>query len=362
MDGNEDKCLSCIKPINDDQYFTCDSCLGKIHKSCANLTASESKCMPLQKRLLLLMCTECRKLLARLPYIMKILDEVKNDLDTIKNNKEMCNSMTTCNTYAEALSSNRNQASKPRIVNTPTLVIKPKKQQDIKQTQAEIEANINPMELKIGINSIRPSKQGNMIIKCPTQRDFEAMKENAEKTLKNNYEIKTIEMNSPRIKIIGVKGTLTKEEIELGLRKQNKWISEEDNLQVTHIRKNKNKEQTIFATCSSKLFHKMMDLKKVFLNWERYMVYEDLLVTRCFNCQGFYHKQSNCVKKKICCNCGLEHDTSLCRNNFKKCVNCTYANSTFKTKYDAKHSANDPACPSYKYHLEVLRRKTDYSL
>lgn len=37
-------CLKCKKEIDDEQHYTCDWCLGRIHKNCIRLTASEDKC------------------------------------------------------------------------------------------------------------------------------------------------------------------------------------------------------------------------------------------------------------------------------------------------------------------------------
>lgn len=72
MDGNENdkNCFECKSEVNDDHFYRCDSCLRKIHKTCVNLTTSEVRCMPLQKHLLLFICDDCRKLLARMPYNM----------------------------------------------------------------------------------------------------------------------------------------------------------------------------------------------------------------------------------------------------------------------------------------------------
>lgn len=51
----------------------------------------------------------------------------------------------------------------------------------------------------------------------------------------------TIKLKLPKIKIIGVTGNLIGEEIEDGLRRQNKWIQEEDMLKVNSIKQDKNK-------------------------------------------------------------------------------------------------------------------------
>lgn len=86
MDGNEldqNTCIKC-KQTCDEDFYKCDSCLKKIHKECSNLSSSEARCMPLQKRVLLFICEECRKFIARMPYIVKLIEDMKKDIEALK--------------------------------------------------------------------------------------------------------------------------------------------------------------------------------------------------------------------------------------------------------------------------------------
>jgi hypothetical protein len=51
----------------------------------------------------------------------------------------------------------------------------------------------------------------------------------------------------------------------------------------------------------------------------------------------------------------------MCPKEAKKCINCVKANDRFKTNYCTSHTASDPDCPSYKYHLEILKNKIEYN-
>lgn len=104
----------------------------------------------------------------------------------------------------------------------------------------------------------------------------------------------------------------------------------------------------------------MMKNKKIFIDWERCAVYEDLSIARCFGCQGFYHKSNTCTKRIVCGNCAGGHLTTECQSQAKKCHNCASSNSVHKTGYDVNHAVSDPVCPSYKYHIDVLRSRVDY--
>lgn len=362
MEENEKNCLKCDNRISDDQYYECDSCLGIIHKTCVDLSASEVKCMPLRKRLLLLICDNCKKLLARLPYLVGIIENMKEDIEKIKSRAEFSN--TVPKSYSEVIKEEHNPAvniNKTRTKNFPTLIIKPKSTQTGEKTKQDLKNKINPTLLNIGIRNSKCTKQGNVVLKCETKDDIEKLKKETEKTLGNKYIVETPKMRMPKVKIIGYNGQKSTNELESSIRSQNSWIQQEDGLKVTYIKKTKGgKSSTIFIECEAKLFHKMMDVKKVYIDWERYPIYEDLDVMRCFHCQGFFHKSDNCDREKVCAKCGENHEELSCKVQTKGCNNCCIANEQYKMQYRTDHSAADPKCPSTQYHKEIMRSRTDY--
>lgn len=361
MDGDEkDDCTACHETIGNEQYYMCDSCMRKVHRNCVGLTASEVKCMPLQKRMLLLICDDCRNLLVRLPSILGILDELRRDIKEMKEDNRFTQARGPVKSYADILGSASEDLER-KTQDTQTLIVKPKNRQDAKKTQVKIHESIKPSELKVGIKSFRTTKQGSVVLKCSTRQEIDRLKEAAKTSLGDLYEIEIPKKKLPRIKIIGYTGEKSANEVEHTLRGQNNWIGEKDEFKVTYLKKRRNRQETtIFAECSPDLFRKIMTMKRVFIDWERCVVYEDLQITRCYNCQGFYHKGGTCVKKKICGKCAEDHDSSACQNQMKKCHNCLLANSLYGTVYDTGHTVNDPVCPSYRYHINVLKSKIDY--
>ena len=148
--------------------------------------------------------------------------------------------------------------------------------------------------------------------------------------------------------------------MEKNLREQNQFIEKTDELKVTYIKKNKNNKYTIFVECSPGLFHKFIAQKKVFLLWERYQVYEDISIPRCFRCQEYYHKIGDCQNNTVCEYCAGQHEVNVCPKVHKKCWNCLSANEKYNTNYDINHECNNMGCSSYKYLLEVLKSKIKY--
>lgn len=354
-ESENNECIKCKQECLE-EFYSCDSCLGRLHKKCSNISPSETRCMPLQRRVLLLICEECKKMLARLPHMMKLIDEMKHDLENIKSSFQN-------KTYADALQTN-NKCIDTNIKTTfPTIIIKPKKIQKSEETKRDIQTAINPANLNIGIRSLKETKQGNIVVKCETEQDLKQLKEETEKKLNVEYEVEIPKKTLPKIKIAGFTGDDTVEILENKIRKQNKWIITEDYLKILYVRKTKNKNglSTIYAECSGRFLGKILNTGKVCIDWQRLPVYEDLSVSRCYQCQGFRHKSSKCTKEQVCGNCAGDHCTLDCECQIRRCINCIWANKNYKTQHTTNHSALDSECPSLKYHLGIMKSKTDYS-
>lgn len=360
MEGNEINCLKCKQPAADKDVYTCDSCLSKIHKRCVDLSASEERCMPLQKRMLMLICEECRRMLAKMPYMVKMLENIQDEIQKLKETHPTVSNDTSEISYSEVLKL-KNMSQNSKAPNPPAVIIKPKKVQNIAKTKNDVHRGINPTELNIGIKHFKTTKGGSVVIKCTNKQESERLKQAAEGSLRDGYTVETLKMKLPRVKIASYTGDKSIDEIEESILKQNSWITSSDTFKVTYIKKIKNKNtSTVFVECAAGLYAKMMALKKVYIDWERCPVYEDLSVTRCFNCQGYNHKSASCDRRKVCGRCAGEHDGATCQSPHLKCVNCATANDRFGMQYAIDHSSSDPQCPSTNYHTEIIRSRTDY--
>lgn len=364
MEGNEPEVNSCIKCKEkcDDDYYTCDSCLERIHKKCSNVTSSEARCIPLQKRVLLLICEDCKQLIARLPHMLKIMEDMKKDIESLKSSVQCSIQGKNFATIVKTQPINAANKVKETL---PTLILKPKTSQKGEASKAEIKKSINPSALSIGIRNMTETKQGNIVIKCETKQDMDKFKVEAANKLSGKYDFESPKKINPRVKIIGYTGNKSLETLEESIRAQNRWIDTTDYLKVTYLRKFNNKNYTtIYAECSGSLYSKMLDCGKVHIGWERLPVYEDIKVLRCYNCQGFNHKSDKCNGDKVCWKCGSsdeEHNAAECQREDKKCNNCITANKQYKLNHAIDHGVSDSDCPSLKYFIDRLRSKIDYS-
>lgn len=360
MEGNEpcdnNCCLEC-EQVCDEDFYRCDSCLRRIHKNCTNISASESRCMTLQKRVLLYLCDECKLLVARMPYMVKLLEDMRKDIDVLKTNNKR-----SADTYASVLQTKPNEGRGIAKHSAHTIIIKPKVNQSSEKSRKEVQKSINPTKINVGIRDIKETKSGCIVLKCDTEQEIKRLTVEVENKLKGKYEVERPKKTFPKIKIAGYTGGEAMDTLEKTIREQNTWIDSSEHLKVSFVRKLKNKpSSTIYAECSGSLLVKMLDHQKVCIGWERLPVYEDLNVARCFNCQGFHHKSNKCTRGLVCGNCSEEHNTLECDKNTKRCINCMTANEQYKLGYDINHKALDSNCPSLKYHTLVLKNKIDYN-
>lgn len=355
--------------------YKCDNCNRQLCKACGKLSASEVKVLEIKgDRILKFECPKCLNFDTHM-----LLKSIVHDKEEIIVSKDEI--INLLRQKIEDLESKQRQdpsysdiLRKPVMTDTnqlhvtksvPHLIIKPKNQQKVERIRSDLQKNIKPAELKLCINGTRNTKNGNLLVKCSNMSDIETLKNEIDSKLHEDYEAQVSKMKAPRFKIIGYRADneedLNYELIEAHIREQNHFIQKNDDLEVTYIKQNrKNKTHTIHGKCSSSLFHKFMGMKKVFINWERYPIYEDISIQRCFKCQEYYHKSDACPNEERCEYCSGDHSLKDCPKKQKKCTNCIKTNAKFNLMYNVNHEASDSSCPAYEYLISILRSKIDY--
>lgn len=368
------ECDFCHK--NDLKLFPCDGCSSYNCAKCAKLTSSEIRVLELKSsRAMKFYCTKClqfetsillqntiedkNNIIASKDEIITLLKKKITDLEN-----ESLQKTPQIMSYSNAVQRNMStsQDSIPTMQNNiPSLLIIPNNVQNSKITKQDLQQHVKPADLKVGIKNTKDMANGGVIIKCHCKQDIEKLKHEAETKL-NGYQIQMSKMRKPQFKIVGYKGDLSLEEIEKYLRDQNSIINEPDMLTITFVKQNKrNQTHTIYGNCSAGLFQRLMAHKRVFLQWERYPIFENIEVQRCFKCQEYFHKSNNCPNDLRCGYCGDKHEFRECRKMEKKCINCEGANTKYGHNHPTNHEASDTNCPSYQHHIKVIRSKIDYS-
>ena len=98
------------------------------------------------------------------------------------------------------------------------------------------------------------------------------------------------------------------------------------------------------------------------MGWQRYKVFEDFNVNRCYNCNGYGHSAKKCKEKISCKFCAEEHDGKVCPDTSqKKCSCCAKANDKYKLNLNTNHYAfEENLCGTYKYFKNVSIANTSY--
>lgn len=336
----------------------CDVCRRIICSECTDLSPTEIRCVTLQKRILQYKCKHCRyEVVEILQNTIKDKDKIIELLQEKINKLEQHKIVQQTNTFAEVVKTQ--QLSHETGItkrNIPKIIIKPRNQQNVSEIKTDIE-NINLAEIKVGIKNIQIKDSGIVTIKCLNECQTNKLMETTREKYNEKYDIKLTKMRNPKIKIPNFRQNMNVDDIQKSIENQN---DTNGIVKVTYIKTNKNGSKTIYCECCSSSFKTIMETGKINIGWERYSIYEDLSVLRCFKCQAYHHKMNDCKNAVVCPSCSENHEQDKCKSNKKCCYNCKFANNKYGKNYNTEHSPGDPSCSSLLYQIEVLKSYTNY--
>ncbi|XP_050308313.1 uncharacterized protein LOC126744796 [Anthonomus grandis grandis] len=371
MSDDEDTEIICCKKCkrdvqdNEDGIFCEGACRSWYHYLCVGITGSQYKKITKDLAdIVIWMCQTCKAKLREIMIIKKQdnkLDHLTEKLHHMQQNiKAIHDNMQTYqakHSYANVIADTKKFPTK-KIPSLPQIIIKPIQDQNSSKSKKDMK-KINPVDLGIKVLSRKNLADGKVILKCPSHTDTDTLT-SAKQILGPDYEITKTTLKNPRIKIPGFKKDITTSETEKIIRKQN-HLKDEDYFKVTYVKSFATKNtKTIFAECSPKLFTGFMNTGRLYVDWERLPVYEDIAILKCFNCQQYNHKKDNCRSRKVCSICSAEHEESNCPRSTKTCMNCVSNNNKYNTNFNVHHETNDKLCNCYKYQVERARSKINY--
>lgn len=191
--GNEQKCFKCQKEIRE-EFYQCDICTEKIHLDCAKLSASEVKCMPLQKRLLIYCCEKCRDIIKNIPKMLMMLEDIQQKVSKIEIANRQC-PILPVKPY--------NEVAKTKIEAEEVILIKPKnKNQNSLSTKKAIEDQINPSSIGAEVSRVKFVRDGGVAISCTKKEDVLMISENVKKSMNQEYEVKIPEKKTQGLKLL----------------------------------------------------------------------------------------------------------------------------------------------------------------
>lgn len=249
------------------------------------------------------------------------------------------------------------------VVGGGVVVIKPVPGKENNDTKEEIRQKINPIDLGVGVSGIRNARGGSVIIRCRNKDDAGKIKENIDKNLGKQFTSSIPSKKNPYIKIIGIEPGYTEQTLVEAICKQNNDIPENTNFTIKVFKKMRT---TYFAIleCDPKTFaHIMINMEAtLYIGFKRCPVYEYVNVLRCFKCNQFNHKISECPNAELCGKCcSSQHKTKDCDSNKFKCINCSTENRKLNNQLDDSHTTYDLNCPMYLKLVNQVKSKVEYS-
>ncbi|CAH1974120.1 unnamed protein product [Acanthoscelides obtectus] len=352
---NEDSCTKCKEDIKED-YYTCDVCNGKIHQVCAQLSSSEVRCMPLQKRTLLYACVNCKDVLKKIPNLVIFMEDIK---------KQLADKSTTTPVPIPIQQSQYSDVLKKRC--EEVIVIKPKdKTQDSSKTKKVVEEKINPAEIGVGVSRVKYVKEGGIAISCTKKEDITNISENIKEKLDKEYEINIPKKKNPKIKVISIqqKYIETPDTLIETIIKQNGISTAEDErvLKIISAYEHKSKKYGIIILEVDQTIFDVINKKEVlYIGWKKCKYFEHVNVIQCYKCWKFGHMAQQCTNANVVCpKCSGNHKQEECTSDVNVCVNCKYALDVLKLQVRYDHTAYNRNCEGYKRIFEQLQMRVAY--
>lgn len=309
--------------------------------------------------LIVTLTVRCAKLEGKVETMTKLPPVSTNSTEAAKSYATMAQKLRAPGLPAKA------QPSKKEPVQTVFLKPKDTKEfENMHEAKTHLMKVFNPNTEKVRIQNVRITKTG-IIVETPTES--EANKIGHSKDLGKTFSVEKPSKKLPRIIIYDVPTGMNETSLSTSVYGQNtelaSTIKEFQAEFSVKFKTGKKEGKTVnwVVEVSPLMRNKILQKKRLYVEWSACRVRDFIMVTRCYKCQGFGHLAKHCERDLCCSLCaGTGHKGTECPHKDAKkehkCVNC------FKSKRSDGHSTLDKNCPAYKQALERLVERTEYGL
>lgn len=269
--------------------------------------------------------------------------------------------MPNSNSNKAASTQQRKKKPKRKPINRgkiSRLIVRPTHSQTSDKTKDDLRNKVN---VSVPISGVRNAANGGVIIACKNSDEIQALQKEAADHLGIDYEVRLLEKYNPKILIVGMSTLIDKTSLSQKLKSQNSFLQNSTITVVKVQQSTKSKYFNAVVELDNQSYKKALQLKKVFIDWERCFVYENVYVVQCYKCCGYNHKTDICKNVQSCSKCAQQHLFKDCSNDFTRCINCKTANEKFKMNLDVNHPSWDKKCTVYLRKIQLERRKINYN-
>lgn len=243
------------------------------------------------------------------------------------------------------------------------LVVKQKgdSEKNITKIKEDLRNKVSPVEMGVGLQMGRSTKNGGLIISCGDEKNIENVQSEIQSKLGDNYEVDRPKLRNHRIKVVGVNedaANESDEDIVNGIMKQNYLDTGKNDLKVLRRTKVFNRRFNLVFEVDSNTYQIFMDKEKMNIGWNRCPVYSDYGIIRCFKCCKYGHLAKDCKETEMCPRCGGAHESKDCKSDEVKCPNCVQSNNKYGMRLSTDHTAWDIVnCQTYQRVEQIQRNK-----
>lgn len=365
MSTGEHVCAHCSDNfIVNSKVISCKLCSDFFHSQCLQIKDSVLKILK-ENNNLFWYCDTCVVVVNEKLDTAKLINKLEaKTQECINNSAELLKSFENSNEKTDKNDWVTVVKKKKKI---PPLVITPKNAgQDSSKTKQAVTQKINPSNISIAVNKIKPSGHGSVIIECNDDKSLKKLQDIALTELSEEYNVELPKAGNPKIMIVGISENYLSEENDFAekiLRQCNTLSTEENEIKIVRKYLPKNKKlYNVVLEVSSSYFRDVMKTGKIFIGWESFPVYEYFGILRCFKCWRFGHKAAVCRQAhNICPMCSGNHKSTECVAQSHQCANCKYACEVLKVpNIDFKHTVFDKNCISYRNAQEKAKSRINY--
>jgi len=258
--------------------------------------------------------------------------------------------------YAEALANKI-------LTNKFKLTVKSKEHLPPETIKGLLKSKINPTEIKVGINTFKSLKNGQVLIETNSKEELEALEKNINAKCEDKLEANAHKLRNLRLIIFNIP-----EEISIGneedtLIEQNPDINlKEGDIKAKFNYETRKRSRNLVMEVGA-YTRKLLLHKKVKLGWQIRKIEDYVAAARCYKCSRFNHRALDYRGEETCTLCALSYKLKECTTNplEYKCINClSYSKPNQNKTICVNHTSLDMNCPSLQTILENHRKNTDY--
>jgi len=240
---------------------------------------------------------------------------------------------------------------------------KPKQNQSTEEIKKLVKTKIDPIDMKIGIRTLKSLKNGQVLIEADSKEAIEILNSQLHDKCGSQLEINIQKRRNPRIIVYNVPDALTTENAEAIILAQNPDLKlQEGDIQAKYTFKTRRKTTNLVSEVLPHARRQMLH-NKIKLEWSVCYVEDYVSVNRCFTCSGYEHWHTECRNEVACPICAGKHklkDCAATRTEYKytNCVRFNAHNQDRKTQ--TNHSSLDRNCPSLQAMIATYRQNINH--